>query len=154
MFEPDETDRRLLIELQRDASRPVAELAQTVGLSTSPAWRRIRRLEEEGFLTRTVALVDRQRLGIGLVAFAMVSLSKHDPESVAQFEEALRASPEVQQAHAVTGEKDFIVQLAIKDVEAYQRFLAERLLPLTMIQSINTSFALRVVKESTALPIE
>ncbi|MEM6862990.1 MAG: Lrp/AsnC family transcriptional regulator, partial [Myxococcota bacterium] len=121
MFEPDETDRRLLIELQRDASRPVAELAQTVGLSTSPAWRRIRRLEEEGFLTRTVALVDRQRLGIGLVAFAMVSLSKHDPESVAQFEEALRASPEVQQAHAVTGEKDFIVQLAIKDVEAYQR---------------------------------
>ncbi|MEM6862067.1 MAG: Lrp/AsnC ligand binding domain-containing protein, partial [Myxococcota bacterium] len=79
---------------------------------------------------------------------------KHDPESVAQFEEALRASPEVQQAHAVTGEKDFIVQLAIKDVEAYQRFLAERLLPLTMIQSINTSFALRVVKESTALPIE
>jgi DNA-binding Lrp family transcriptional regulator len=153
MLSLDDTDRALLRELQRDASRSINELAAAVGLSASPVWRRIRRLQEEGVLERTVALVNREAVGLRLVAFAMISLSHHSRASIDAFEAALNDAPEVQEAYAVTGDRDFIVRVVVEDIDAYQRFLARRLLPLSMIRSINTSFGLRVVKRSTALPV-
>lgn len=154
MLDLDETDRALLSELQRDAGRSVSELAAAVGLSQSPVWRRLKRLEAAGVVQKTVALIDSAAVGKKLVAVAMVSLSEHRPESVAVFEAALHGAPEVQEAYAVTGDRDFILRVLVEDVEAYQRFLTERLLPLTMIRSINTSFALRRVKFTTAVPVE
>lgn len=154
MDELDETDRSILAELQRDAARPVSELADAVGLSPSPVWRRIKRLEERGVLRKTVAVLSREALGLNLVAIAMVSLSHHSQESLDVFEAALRDAPEVQQVVAVTGDRDFMVRVVVKDMEGYQRFLARRLLPLSMIRSVNTSFVLREVKDTNALPVD
>lgn len=153
-FELDETDLSLLRELQRDGTLSTAELGKRVGLSASPCWRRVKRLEEGGVIRGRVAVLDPAALGLDLSAFALITLSRHVDEDIDAFHEALARAPEVTSCYAVTGAVDFIVTVMVPDMAGYERFLRTRLLHLTMIRSINTSFVLREVKASTALPLD
>lgn len=147
----DDVDRRILEALQEDAARPAAEIARRVGLSPSPCWRRIKRLEDEGVIVRRVAIVDPVKLGLNLTAFAHVSLSSHEKNDIERFHECMRDAPEVVSCHAVTGSVDFVVKVVVKDILAYDTFLTQRLLQTALIRSVNTTFALRAVKDTTAL---
>ncbi|MEM7679153.1 MAG: Lrp/AsnC family transcriptional regulator [Myxococcota bacterium] len=151
--ELDDLDRRILNALQEDAGRPTAEIARLVGLSASPCWRRIKRLEDEGVILRRVALIDQQRLGLDLTAFAHISLASHERDDIARFHERVQAAPEVVSCYAVTGNVDFIIKVVVRDIRAYDEFLTKRLLDTALIRSVNTTFALRTVKTTTALHV-
>jgi len=150
----DRVDRRILALLQADASLTAADVAARVGLSQSPCWRRIARLEREGLIRRRVALLDRDRLGLGVVVFAQVKFARGARQSLAEFEEAVRGFTEVQECFMLMGEVDFLLKVVTRDVAAYERFLREKLSLIPAVLEVRSSMALSVVKEGTALPLE
>jgi len=153
MVELDSVDRRLLMEMQTDASRPIAEVAARIGLSPSPCWRRLKRLREAGVITAQVALIDPKAVGLGVTVYASVTLRAHSEANVAAFDRFVGEAPEVTECLAVTGDRDYILRIAVPDIEAYERFLSGRLLHLPFIAAVNSRFALRRVKYTTALPL-
>lgn len=150
----DEIDLRILDLLQRDASLTAAQVAEKVGLSQSPCWRRIDRLEHQGYIRRRVALLDRQRLGLGVMVFVQVKLSRGARRSLAQFEAAMRSFPEVQECYMLMGEIDFLVKVVTRDVASYETFLREKLARVPAVRDVRSSMALTPVKEGTELPLE
>ena len=150
----DRVDRRILALLQADASLTAADVAARVGLSQSPCWRRIARLEREGLIRRRVALLDRDRLGLGVVVFAQVKFARGARQSLAEFEEAVRGFTEVQECFMLMGEVDFLLKVVTRDVAAYERFLREKLSLIPAVLEVRSSMALSVVKEGTTLPLE
>src|SRR5512145_1685999 len=121
----DRTDLRILDLLQNDASRSTAAIAEAVGLSASPCWRRIALMEEHGVIRRRVALLDRERLGLGVTVVVQVRLTTHGRQSLVAFEERVRELPEVMQCFTVMGAIDFVLIVATTDVRAYERFMRE-----------------------------
>lgn len=150
----DAIDLQILDLLQRDASLTAAEVAEKVGLSQSPCWRRIDRLEQQGYIRRRVALLDRQRLGLGVMVFVQVKLSRGARRSLAQFEAAMRSFPEVQECYMLMGEIDFLVKVVTRDVASYEAFLREKLARVPAVRDVRSSMALTPVKEGTELPLE
>ena len=150
----DPIDRRILALLQTDASLTAADVAGRVGLSQSPCWRRIARLEREGLIRRRVAVLDRDRLGLGVIVFAQVKFARGARQSLAEFEDAVRRFPEVQECYMLMGEVDFLLKVITRDVAAYERFLREKLSLIPAVLEVRSSMALTVVKESTELPLE
>ena len=150
----DRTDIEILSILQRDASTAVAEIAKAVGLSQSPCWRRIQRLRECGAIKSQVVLLDRRAFGFNLEVFVQIRFLREQPESLKQFEEAIRAAPEVVDCHMLMGEVDFLLRVLARDVDDYERFLRERLARLPGVRDITSSIALSTVKSTTALPLE
>ena len=110
-------------------------------------------MEDEGVIARRVALVDPARLGLDLTAFAHISLTSHERDDIALFHERMQAAPEVVSCYAVTGNVDFIIKVIVRDIRAYDEFLTQRLLATGLIRSVNTTFALRAVKDTTAIHI-
>jgi len=149
----DETDRRILALLQEDASLTAADVAARVGLSQSPCWRRIDRLERSGVIRRRVALIDRQALALGVLVFARVKFAPGSRESLTEFETAMREAPEVQECHMLMGETDFLLKVVTRDVAAYEHFLREKLSRLSAVREVHSSIALSEVKATTALPL-
>ena len=117
------TDVKILRLLQKDASLTAAEIAEKVNLSTSPCWRRISRLEKEGVIEKKVALLDAEKLGMGLVVFSRISLAKNDESSLHDFEERIRRFPEVVECYTVTGSADYHLKIITRDIKHYDRFL-------------------------------
>lgn len=150
----DDVDRRILQLLQQDASLTAADVAARVGLSQSPCWRRIARLERDGLIRRRVALLDRDRLGLGVLVFAQVKFAGGARESLAEFEQAIRSFPEVQECFMLMGEVDFLLKVVTPDVAAYERFLRDKLSLMPAVREVRSSMALSAVKEGTALPLE
>jgi len=150
----DRVDRRILALLQADASLTAADVAARVGLSQSPCWRRIARLEREGLIRCRVALLDRDRLGLGVVVFAQVKFARGARQSLAEFEEAVRGFTEVQECFMLMGEVDFLLKIVTRDVAAYERFLREKLSLIPAVLEVRSGMALSVVKEGTALPLD
>lgn len=150
----DETDGRILALLQEDASLTAADVAEKVGLSQSPCWRRIARLERLGIIRRRVALLDPKKLGLGVTVFAEVKIGRGSREAVGQFEDAVRALPEVQECHMLMGDTDYLLKVVTRDVATYEEFLREKLARLPAVGGIHSSMALTPVKDSTALPLE
>jgi Lrp/AsnC family transcriptional regulator len=150
----DEIDLRILDLLQRDASLTAAQVAEKVGLSQSPCWRRIDRLEQQGYIRRRVALLDRQRLGLGVMVFVQVKLSRGARRSLAQFEAAMRSFPEVQECYMLMGEIDFLIKVVTRDVASYETFLREKLARVPAVRDVRSNMALTPVKEGTELPLE
>lgn len=150
----DAIDLQILDLLQRDASLTAAQVAEKVGLSQSPCWRRIDRLEQQGYIRRRVALLDRQRLGLGVMVFVQVKLSRGARRSLAQFEAAMRSFPEVQECYMLMGEIDFLVKVVTRDVASYEAFLREKLARVPAVRDVRSSMALTPVKEGTELPLE
>ena len=153
MTDLDPYERKILRELQADASLTTAEVAERVGLSASPCWRRIDRLEREGFIRRRVALVDRRKVGLNAQIFAQVKLNAHGRANLDEFSEAIRGFPEVLDAYVLMGTMDFMLRIVAKDIEAYERFFFDQLSRLPGIQEINSTVALSEIKSTSELPI-
>jgi Lrp/AsnC family transcriptional regulator len=150
----DVVDLRILAVLQQDASLSNAQLAARVGLSPSPCWRRVRRLERDGVIRGTVALLDLDKLGMGIVVFASVKLSGHGRQALPEFESAIREYPEVLECYTVTGEVDFILRIVTQDMHTYEDFLRHHLLQMPTVAEVHSTIALTQVKYTTALPLE
>ncbi len=150
----DSIDLRILSELQQDASLSNAEIARRVGLSVSPCWRRIQRLDKAGMIRARVALLDPGRLGLGVTVFESVKLSSHGRQALPEFEEAIRRYPEVVECYTVTGEVDFILRVLTRDMQSYERFLRDHLLQLPHVAEVHSTIALTQVKYTTAIPLD
>jgi Lrp/AsnC family transcriptional regulator len=149
----DDFELKILRELQRDASQTTAEIAEKVGLSPSPCWRRIDRLEREGYITRRVAIVDRRKVGLNAHIFAQVKLNAHGRANLEEFGELIRGFPEVLDAYVLMGTVDFMLRIVARDIEAYERFFFDKLSQLPGVQEINSTVALSEIKSTVALPI-
>lgn len=147
------TDREILKLLQSDAEMPVAEIAARVGLSASPCWRRIARLQKEGFIERRVAVLNAKRLGLGLVVFANVKLAKHQSSLLREFEQAIVAYPEVTECYTMTGNMDYLLRIVTADIQSYERFLREHLSQMPAVLEVHSSIAITEIKYSTQLPL-
>ena len=149
----DRTDLLLLAELQHDGRLTNTELAERVHLSASACLRRVQRLERDGVIAGYRAEVDPERVGLGLQAFVRVQLRQHDAETVAAFASFVNAWDEVVACHALTGDMDYLLQVAVRDLEHFSRFLLDRLLNEAGVADVNSSFVLRTVKAMRGLPL-
>lgn len=152
--ELDSLDRDILRMLQADATRPVAEVAAEAGLSQSPCWRRIQRLQREGYITKQVALLDRRKLGFNVEVFAFVRFERDGKNTLARFEHAVRGAPEILECHMLMGDMDFLLRVVAPDVGAYEKFLRERLSVMPGVRSVNSMIALSPVKQESQLPLD
>lgn len=150
----DAIDRRILAELQASADISMQELGDRVGLSHTPCWRRVRRLEERGFITRRVTLLDAERLDLAVNVFVNVNLRRHQENALNRFEEAVQDVPEIVECYTVSGETDFLLRVVVSDVSAYERLLKSTLVHLPEVGNLTSTFALRQGKYTTALPLE
>lgn len=151
-MELDQTDRKILAELQRDGSLSNAELAERVGLSTTPCWRRVRLLEEQGYIRGRVALLDRDRLNVGVTVFVSIKTSRHEADWLDEFARVVRDLPEVQEFHRMSGEIDYLMKVVVPDIAAYDRFY-KRLIAQIDLSDVSSSFAMEEIKNTTELPL-
>ena len=149
----DAIDLRILNALQADGRLTNQELADQVGLSPSPCLRRVRRLERDGFIRTYRAVLDRESVGLGLTVFVDIKVEKHSRDNAKALQEALAAMPEVVACHMVSSTADFIVEIVLPNLKAYERLLTEKLLTLPMIGDIRSNFALARAKSDAALPL-
>lgn len=150
----DRYDVAILHELQREARLSNAELAQRIGLSAAPTWRRVRRLEEQGYIAGYRAVLDRRRLGLGVLAFVRVDAERNNGASTRALEEALRALPQVISCHYISGAGTFELTVTATDLEEFAHFSVGTLLNLPNVKDIHTSFSLGEVKAAGALPLD
>ncbi|QDX27932.1 Lrp/AsnC family transcriptional regulator [Sphingomonas suaedae] len=154
MSEPlDAYDRKILRALQEDAAQSTAAIAEAVGLSASPCWRRIDRLERDGYIKGRVALLDRRKIGLNAQVFALVKLNAHGRANLDEFSASIHELPEVLECYVLMGTVDFMLRVVAADIEAYERFFFEKLSRLPGVQEINSTVALSEIKSTTALPV-
>jgi Lrp/AsnC family leucine-responsive transcriptional regulator len=154
MIKLDRTDRRILEELQRNGSISNLELADKIGLSPSPCSRRVEALVDAGVIGDTVILLDAKALGLSLTALISISMDRHTPERFNAFEGAVSSYPEVQECLLITGSTaDYQLKVVVQDMEAYQHFLLGKLTKLDGVTGVHSSFVMRKVVNTTALPL-
>jgi Lrp/AsnC family transcriptional regulator len=149
----DDAERRILRVLQEDASLPTAAVAERVGLSPSPCWRRIDRMERDGIIRKRVALLDRRAIGLNAHVFAQVKLNAHGRAHLDEFAEAIRAFPEVLECYVLMGPVDFLMRVVAEDIEAYERFFFDKLSRVPGVQEVVSTVALSEIKSTTVLPV-
>jgi DNA-binding Lrp family transcriptional regulator len=152
MITLDAIDRRILERLQQDGRLSNADLAEKVGLSSSPCWRRVKALEEAGVIKGYAAMLDSKAVGLSVNVFMSVSLSTQNEKSLKDFERAAAERPEVMECYLMTGDSDYLLRVVVPDLEAYERFVMD-FTKIVGIAQIRSSFALRAVKQGTALPL-
>ena len=152
-FVLDQASLRILEELQRDARQTMQQLSEAVGLSVTPCWKRVKEMESAGVIRGYAARVDRDRVGLGLVAVAEVNLSPHSDAIVEQFERAIRALPQVVRCVSTTGEADYLLTVVTRDIASYDRFLQQQIFRLPGIAHVRSSIVLREVKSDGGLPL-
>lgn len=149
----DAVDARILELLQQDASLSIAEIADRVGLSSSPCWRRIERLKKAGVITKQVTLLDREKLGLGFEVFASVKLTVPSRENLEKFERAVANWPEVVDCATVTGAVDYMLRIITIDMHGYDDFLRDKMLALGLVSDVQSRIVMRVAKRTTATPL-
>ena len=154
MFSLDKFDLAILRELQADARLTNAELAQRVGLSAAPCWRRVKALEEEGYITGYHAQVNRHKIGLGVLAFVRLDAERHASKVARELEKEIQKIPEVVACHYISGTGTFELQVVSQDLETFSQFARDVLLNLPHIKDMHTSFSLGEVKASRALPLQ
>ena len=150
----DRTDLKILDALQSDGRLTNAELAERVGLSLSPCWRRLKRLEESGVITGYQALLNRKALGLGVTAFVRVDIERHTPAMERRFEESIADLDEIVSCHVISGEGAFMLVVMSESLESFSKFALDILMALPGVKDTRTSFSLKEVKSSTALPLK
>lgn len=148
----DAIDRKLLALLQQDATLTVAELGERVGLSATPCWKRLKRLEEDGYIRGRVALVDRDKIGLPVTVFVTVKGRENSPLWLDSFSEAVSRMPEVVELHRMSGDNDYLLKVVVADIPGYDRFY-KKMIQTTKAVAVSSTFAIEQVKYSTALPI-
>jgi Lrp/AsnC family transcriptional regulator, leucine-responsive regulatory protein len=149
----DTVDCRIITELQSDGRLSNVELADRVGLSPSPCLRRIKRLETSGYIEGYRATLKRELVGLGFSVFLSVKLNEHANERVAQFEKTMVDLPEVIACHLVSGEADYLLEIAVPDLPAYQLFLVGKLLNLPVVREVRSNIAIQTLKAGAPLPL-
>ncbi len=148
----DHYDYAILGALQVDGTLSVAELAQKVGLSSTPCWKRLKRLEEEGYLERRVAIINRRKAGLPVTVFVSVRTSQHDDKWLERFAQAVQALPEVQEFHRMSGDIDYLLKVVTTDIEGYDRFY-KKLIKVAQLSGVSSAFSMEQIKYTTALPL-
>ena len=149
----DSIDRKILARVQEDATISIADLAATVGLSTTPCWRRLRKLETAGVIRRRVALVDPEKVGLGLSVFVSIRTNRHGIEWMEDFTRAVTKLPEVVEFYRLAGENDYLLRVLVRDIPAYDAFY-KRLIRIADLANVTSSFAMEQIKYTTAVPVE
>jgi Lrp/AsnC family transcriptional regulator len=148
----DEIDRKLLALLQEDATSPVAQLADQVGLSATPVWKRIQKMEAAGTITRRVALLEPEHVGVGLIVFVAIEAHEHTPDWMARFAKTMADMPEVMEAYRMAGEVDYMLRVAVADMIAFDGFY-KRLIAAVPLKNVTSRFAMERMKHTTAYPL-
>ncbi|KAB7615657.1 Lrp/AsnC family transcriptional regulator [Amylibacter sp. SFDW26] len=148
----DHIDTQILQHLQRDATLGLEDLGESVGLSRNACWRRIKNLEDAGFIKSRVAILDAEKLDVGLSVFISVRTNKHDPDWLNQFASATRSMPEILGAYRMSGDLDYLIRAQVADMAAYDR-LYQRLIQKVTLADVSASFVMEEIKETTALPL-
>jgi len=149
----DRLDKKILACLQEDAGLSVAEVAERVGLSSTPCWRRIRNLEDAGIIRGRVALLDRERLNLGTTVFVAVRTSEHNEDWLNRFAETVASFPEVVEFYRMSGDIDYLLKVVAADIPAYDAFY-KRLIAAVDLTDVSSSFAMEEIKSTTALPLD
>jgi len=149
----DEIDRKILAALQEDAGRSVAEIAAAVGLSQSPCWRRIQKLEADGVIRRRVALLDPAQLNVGVTAFVAVRTNRHDPKWLENFAQAAQDIPEIVELYRMSGEVDYMLRVVVPDIAGFDA-VYKKLIARVPLSDVTSSFAMEQIKDTTALPLD
>jgi Lrp/AsnC family transcriptional regulator len=149
----DAIDKKILNCLQEDATLSVADLAQRVGLSTTPCWRRIQKLDAAGVIRKRVALLDGEALNVGVTVFVSVRTDQHSAEWLDRFAAAVRDMPEVVEFYRMSGDIDYLLRVVVPDIAAYDRFY-KRLIERVPLSDVSSSFAMEQIKYTTALPLD
>ena len=148
----DRLDRKILQILQEDATIPVAEIGRRVGLSTTPCWRRIQKLEEDGVILRRVAILDPRKVNAKVTVFVSITTSQHNEEWLKRFAEVIRDFPEVVEFYRMSGQVDYLLRVVVPDIEAYDVFY-KRLIAKIDIADVSSAFAMEQIKFATTLPL-
>jgi Lrp/AsnC family transcriptional regulator len=152
MNQLDHYDYAILGALQLDGTLSIAALAEKVGLSSTPCWKRLKRLEDEGYLERRVAIVNRRKAGLPVTVFVSVRTSQHDEKWLARFAAAVQALPEVQEFHRMSGDVDYLLKVVTTDIEGYDRFY-KKLIKVAQLTGVSSAFSMEQIKYTTALPL-
>src|SRR5450830_91447 len=150
----DKFDYAILGALQVDGTLSVADLAERVGLTSTPCWKRLKRLEEEGYLDSRVAIVNRRKTGLPVTVFVSVRTSQHDEKWLANFAAAVVALPEVLEFHRMSGDVDYLLKVVTTDIEGYDRFYKKLIASTAHLTGVSSAFSMEQIKYSTALPLE
>ncbi|MDX1709621.1 MAG: Lrp/AsnC family transcriptional regulator [Rhodovibrionaceae bacterium] len=148
----DPIDRRILRILQSDASRPVADIAQEVGLSTTPCWRRIQNMEKAGIIDRRVALLDREKVNVAVTVFIRVRTSQHSYDWLERFAAAVETIEEIVEVYRLSGDIDYLLRVVVPDIAAYDA-VYKRLISKIELADVSSNFAMEEIKHTTALPL-
>jgi Lrp/AsnC family transcriptional regulator len=148
----DAIDRKILTVLQDDASLSVAEIGDRVGLSSTPCWKRIQRMEAEGIITRRVALVDQNKIGLGITVFVSVESGDHSEAWLKTFADAVSAMPEVMEFYRMAGDVDYMLRVVVADMQSYDIFY-KKLIGAVALKNVTSRFAMEKIKSVTALPV-
>ncbi len=148
----DEIDRKILFHLQEDANIPAAELAEKVGSSRTACWRRIRSLEETGYIRKQTALLDREKLGLPVTVFVNIKTSHHEPGWLEKFAATVDRFPEITEFYRMSGDVDYLLKVVVPDIAAYDDFY-RRLIQSINLSDVSSNFAMEEIKFTTALPL-
>ena len=149
----DPKDRDILREIQRDSAQSIEELAGKINLSRNACWRRVKTLEEKGVIRARVALLDPEKLNLGLTAFIAVKTAQHEPRWLEKFAAAVKDIPEITGVYRTTGDTDYLLQAVVPDIAGYDR-LYKRLIAKIPLTDVSSSFVMEKIKEITALPLD
>ena len=149
----DAIDRKILIVLQEDASLSVAEIGSRVGLSSTPCWKRIQKLEAEGVIQRRVAIIDQAKVGLGITVFVSIETGDHSQKWLETFAETVRSMPEVMEFHRMAGDVDYMLRVVVPDIQGYDTFY-KKLIGTVPLKNVTSRFAMEKIKSTTALPIQ
>lgn len=148
----DDVDRRILRLMQEDSSLSVSDIGRQIGLSASPCWKRINRMQAEGTIRRQVAVLDRDRLGFGLTVFVSIRTGEHSKEWLSAFAERVAAMPQVLEFHRLAGDVDYLLKVVVPDMRSFDGFYKE-LVETSALSEVTSRFSMETIKETTALPI-
>jgi len=148
----DAIDRKILAVVQQDASLSVAEIGQRVGLSSTPCWKRLQRLEADGVIMRRVALIDPEKIGLGITVFVSIETGDHSQDWLKRFAETVGGMPEVMEFYRMAGDVDYMLRVVVPDIQGYDGFY-KKLIATVPLKNVTSRFAMERIKSTTALPI-
>jgi len=149
----DSKDRQILSILQENATLPVHEMADRIGLSTTACWKRVQRLYHEGYIDKQVCLLNRKKLGIGVTVFVAIRTNRHEPQWLERFALALRDMPEIVEFYRMSGDVDYLLKVVAPDIEGYDQ-IYKRLIRAAELYDVSSSFSMEELKYTTALPLD